>query len=198
MTKFQKASLRVWLLIAALLLAPIHVLAGDSTSFTRSTVTAVAPSGGAVPVGTVIIWPFTTNPPEWDAGKWLECNGQAITSSAHPELYALGYTAVPDFRNRTLWGNTTPRTAKAAGLPNIKGTFQLKDNKHLIGCVMTATGVFSASGSASYRIYGTSSSSGGPATMSFSASGSSSIYKDDITTVQPPALTTRFLIRAKS
>ena len=62
MTKFQKASLRVWLLIAALLLAPIHVLAGDSTSFTRSTVTAVAPSGGAVPVGTVIIWPFTSNP----------------------------------------------------------------------------------------------------------------------------------------
>ena len=100
MTKFQKASLRVWLLIAALLLAPIHVLAGDSTSFTRSTVTAVAPSGGAVPVGTVIIWPFTSNPVGWSEGKWLECNGQSITSSAHPELYALGYTAVPAFCGR--------------------------------------------------------------------------------------------------
>ena len=194
MTKFQKASLRVWLLIAALLLAPIHVLAGDSTSFSRSTVTAVSPSGGAVPVGTVIIWPFTTNPPEWDAGKWLECNGQTITSSAHPELVALGYTAVPDFRNRTLWGDTSPRTVKAAGLPNITGAFNAQQNKSN-NWALQAKGAFvhntpysgvinSGEGAAGYG-------------YSFDASKSNFIYGNS-TTVQPPALTVRFLIRAKS
>ena len=196
MTKFQKASLRVWLLIAALLLAPIHVLAGDSTSFTRSTVTAVAPSGGAVPVGTVIIWPFTTNPPEWDAGKWLECNGQTITSSAHPELYALGYTAVPDFRNRTLWGDTTPRTVKAAGLPNITGSFARRDDAGVFGGLVNLTGAFYGSGSTSWRTRCTGGVYGN-VYLNFNASRSSSIYGNS-TTVQPPALTTRFLIRAKS
>ena len=196
MTKFQKASLRVWLLIAALLLAPIHVLAGDSTSFTRSTVTAVAPSGGAVPVGTVIIWPFTTNPPEWDAGKWLECNGQAITSSAHPELYALGYSAVPDFRNRTLWGNTTPRTAKEAGLPNITGAFARRDDAGIFGGIVELSGAFYGEGSRSWRTRCTGGTYGNTY-LKLDASRSSSIYGKS-TTVQPPALTTRFLIRAKS
>ena len=196
MTKFQKASLRVWLLIAALLLAPIHVLAGDSTSFTRSTVTAVAPSGGAVPVGTVIIWPFTSNPVGWSEGKWLECNGQAITSSAHPELYALGYTAVPDFRNRTLWGNATPRTVKTAGLPNITGSFARRDNAGVFGGLVDLTGAFYGSGSTSWRTRCTGGAYGN-VYLNFNASRSSSIYGNS-TTVQPPALTTRFLIRAKS
>lgn len=41
-------------------------------------------SGGGVPVGTVIAWPYSSNPSDWD--KWLECNGQTITQSAYPEL----------------------------------------------------------------------------------------------------------------
>ena len=192
MTKFQKASLRVWLLIAALLLAPIHVLAGDSTSFTRSTVTAVAPSGGAVPVGTVIIWPFTTNPPEWDAGKWLECNGQAITSSAHPELYALGYSTVPDFRERVAWGHTTPRSVRVAGLPNITGYFESKYTGRT-DAVSSSGALYSSSSSyqGSHEKYGTATR------INFDASRSNSIYGAS-STVQPPALTVRFLIRAKS
>ena len=189
MTKFQKASLRVWLLIAALLLAPIHVLAGDSTSFTRSTVTAVAPSGGAVPVGTVIIWPFTSNPVGWSEGKWLECNGQSITSSAHPELYALGYTAVPDFRNRTLWGDTSPRTVKEAGLPNITGTFRA-----IYG---NSGGAFSDNGQQRTEDPGNGGTSNNHTVVTMSLAKSNSIYGKS-STVQPPALTTRFLIRAKS
>ena len=198
MTKFQKASFRVWLLIAALLLAPIHVLAGDSTSFTRSTVTAVAPSGGAVPVGTVIIWPFTSNPVGWSEGKWLECNGQAITSSAHPELYALGYTAVPDFRNRTLWGNTTPRTVKAAGLPNISASIETRDDVAAsVGQFWRASGAFSISGGGGRGRLRCTEGYVAESKLTFTASNSNAIYGKS-TTVQPPALTTRFLIRAKS
>ena len=193
----KKWSLSFCLLASLLLSCTVPCHAGDSSSFTPVNVSAVAPSGGAVPVGTVITWPFASHPDGWSEGKWLECNGQTITSSAYPELYALGYSSVPDFRNRTLWGDTSPRTVKAASLPNITGTFQLKDNKHLIGCIRSTSGSFSSSGTASYRIYGTSSSSGGPSQMNFSASSSSSIYKDGVTTVQPPALTTRFLIRSK-
>lgn len=37
--------------------------------------------GGGVPIGTVIAWPFATDP---DEGTWLECNGQAV-----PEEMAL-------------------------------------------------------------------------------------------------------------
>ena len=195
MTKFQKASLRVWLLIAALLLAPIHVLAGDSTSFTRSTVTAVAPSGGAVPVGTVIIWPFTSNPVGWSEGKWLECNGQSITSSAHPELYALGYTAVPDFRNRTLWGNTTPRTVKEAGLPNITGSSVNKSDGNSL--YDGGTGALRVVKATDYGYRDDGGHGGNPTRTKFDASLSNAIYGKS-TTVQPPALTTRFLIRAKS
>ena len=163
----KKWSLSFYLLASLLLSCTVPCHAGDSSSFTPVSVSAVAPSGGAVPVGTVITWPFASHPDGWSEGKWLECNGQAITSSAYPELYALGYSSVPDFRNRTLWGDTSPRTVKAASLPNITGTFQLKDNKHLIGCVMTTTGFFRQVDQQVTEFMEQAVLRGGPATMSF-------------------------------
>jgi len=176
-------------LLASLLLSsmsPCH--AGDSSSFTPSNVSAVASSSGAVPVGTVIIWPFTSNPSGWNEGKWLECNGQSITSSAYPELYALGYSSVPDFRNRVAWGHTTPRTVKSAGLPNITGNHPVDTNASTISGAFYAPGGYFGKQSAS--------GTGGAKHLYFDASRCSSIYGAS-NTVQPPALTTRFLIRAK-
>ena len=125
-----------------------------------------------------------------DPGQVLKAAQSWIGSQerVHPELYALGYTAVPDFRNRTLWGNTTPRTVKAAGLPNITGRIggTLDDSWG------QASGAFYENGS----LPDSGGSRSGPIIL-MDASRSSSIYGAS-TTVQPPALTTRFLIRAKS
>ena len=164
-------------------------LAEDSSSLTPAEVVAVAPSGGAVPIGTVIIWPFTSNPEGWSEGKWLECNGQAITSSSYPELYALGYSIVPDFREKTLWGDTIPRTKKTAGLPNITGSMLPSDGRG-----GEHSGAFYSVSRSGWRDAG---KGGTEYVWYFDASRCSSIY-GAANTVQPPALTTRFLIRAKS
>ena len=131
-----------------------------------------------------------------DPGQVLTAAQSWIGSQerVHPELVALGYTAVPDFRNRTLWGDTSPRTVKAAGLPNITGAFNAQQNKSN-NWALQAKGAFvhntpysgvinSGEGAAGYG-------------YSFDASKSNFIYGNS-TTVQPPALTVRFLIRAKS
>lgn len=162
--------------------------AGDSCSFTPPSITAAAPAGGSIPVGTIIIWPNSKNPPDWSEGKWLECNGQSVSSSTYPDLYALGYTSVPDLRNRTLWGNTTPRTVLAAGLPNITGNHPVDTNASTISGAFYAPGGYFGKQSAS--------GTGGAKHLYFDASRCSSIYGAS-TTVQPPSVTVRFLIRAK-
>ena len=95
---------------------------------------------------------------------------------------------MPDFRERVAWGHTTPRTVRAAGLPNIKGEFGYLNNGGVF-----ATGAFALNKTGEYVGGGSSSDR----TVTLDASRSSSIYGKS-TTVQPPALTTRFLIRAKS
>lgn len=189
----RRFDLRVlFFLVCFLLWSPIHSPAGDSTSFSRQNVTAVV-TGGAVPVGTVIIWPFSTNPEGWSEGKWLECNGQAVSASAHPELRALGYANVPDFRERTLWGHTTPRSVRAAGLPNITGDMIGHNSSEIVS---GASGAFSRKGTGGRNIDTGGWHNRGNG-VSFDASRCSSIYGAS-STVQPPALTTRFLIRAKT
>ena len=116
----------------------------------------------------------------------------------HPELYALGYTAVPDFRNRTLWGNTTPRTVKAAGLPNISASIETRDDVAAsVGQFWRASGAFSISGGGGRGRLRCTEGYVAESKLTFTASNSNAIYGKS-STVQPPALTTRFLIRAKS
>lgn len=58
--------------------------------------------GGGVPVGSVIAWPATIDPPDMD--NWLECKGQTITKDTYPELFAVVGGQVPDFRGMFLRG----------------------------------------------------------------------------------------------
>ena len=112
----------------------------------------------------------------------------------HPELYALGYTAVPDFRNRTLWGDTSPRTVKEAGLPNITGSYNAPRGS--VNYANTSGAIVAVSIGPDEEP--DNGCDGGEITgWTFDASRCSSIYGKS-TTVQPPALTTRFLIKAKS
>ena len=125
--------------------------AGDSCSFSPPSITAVAPAGGSVPVGTVIHWPFSGNPEGWAEGKWLECNGQSISSSKYPELYAVSGSNVPDLRGLFLRG--TGGSAAALGSTqedagrNITASIETRDDvAKAVGQFWKPTGAFSASG----------------------------------------------------
>ena len=105
---------------------------------------------------------------------------------------------MPDFRERVAWGHTTPRTARAAGLPNITGSFGYQND---FGAIANGSQTITPTGAFAKGTYRSNRSDGAGGTGSydadFNASRCSSIYGKS-TTVQPPALTTRFLIRAKS
>ncbi|ATD82359.1 phage tail protein [Desulfovibrio sp. G11] len=85
-----------------LLLAFQPALGADSTSFDPTKVAVKAKGSGGVPVGTIISWPVATNPDDMD--NWLECNGQSISQSVYPELFALVGPKVPDLRGLFLRG----------------------------------------------------------------------------------------------
>lgn len=139
-----------------------------------------------VPIGTIIAWACAKNPTD---GTWLDCNGQSCAGYA--ELVSiLGKSTVPDYRNRFLEGSATPGKVLAAGLPNISGrtwgvmydpfatpsgpfTYQFENGQ---------SGVRNLDQFAAYWIY-------------FDASRCSFIYGNS-DTVQPPAVTVRYLIKA--
>ena len=78
--------------------------AADGASFDPTTV-AVKSTGG-IPVGTVITWPSNSWPS--DADKWLECNGQSISSAVYPELVVIVDSHVSDYRGILLRGHGFP------------------------------------------------------------------------------------------
>ena len=144
----------------------------------------VQASGSGVPVGTVIAWPVNTLPVT-SGEKWLECNGQSC--SAYPALVAvLGKSTVPDYRNRFLEGHATAGTIIDAGLPNITGQLGAMT-------IYTWSGAFSKSGTT--HVISDKAKWGGGTQGSFDASKSNAIYGKS-TTVQPPAVTVKFLIKA--
>ena len=164
--------------------ATINIYKG-SESLPRSTIKltrySVEQKVSGVPIGTVIAWASSNNPSD---GTWLECNGQSC--AAYSELSAvLGKTTVPDYRGRFLEGNSVAGTVKEAGLPNITG--------FVSAGWMGGSGVFASSGyvgvSGDGRGYPPSDS------CTFDASRCSPIYGRS-STVQPPAVTVRYFIKA--
>ena len=153
-----------------------------------------------VPIGTIIAWISTQNPSD---GIWLNCNGQSC--AAYTELVAvLGKNTVPDLRGRFLEGNTVPGTVKEAGLPNITGKIvQNKpaiDNQFFTEDIREQSfeGAFcNLSGTYSVRAFTGPDGWGclAPLDISFDASRSNSIYGAS-DTVQPAAVTVRYLIKA--
>ena len=99
---------RILSLFAALLFllpllasSPIH--GADATSFDPTRVEVKAKGSGGVPVGMILAWPVGQNPEDMD--NWLECNGQSISPSVYPELFAVVGNSVPDLRGLFLRGH---------------------------------------------------------------------------------------------
>ena len=149
-------------------------------------------TASGVPIGTIIVWASAKNPTD---GTWLDCNGQSCAGYA--ELVSiLGKSTVPDYRNRFLEGSTTPGTVLEAGLPDISGTFgnhgHDQDGDNGRGGKRTS-GAFKIIQSWCRPSAGRDSNGGN--TVLFQASLSNSIYGRS-STVQPPAVTVRYLIKA--
>ena len=142
---------------------------------------SVEQKSSGVPIGTIIAWASTKNPTD---GTWLDCNGQSCAGYS-TLVSVLGKNTVPDYRNRFLEGSTSPNQVIEAGLPNITG--------FVCGGWMSGTGAFAPHG----YVNASGDGHGHPPSDSctFDASRCSPIYGKS-NTVQPPATTVRWLIRA--
>lgn len=159
---------------------------------------------GLPPVGSVIAFAGNSSP----AG-WLLCDGSAVSRETYADLFTVigttygsgnGSTTfnLPDLADKFIQGNATSGTVKAAGLPNIKGGFSIRGNASL-ATVSNATGLGSAIDVVSSTALTNSNAGGGSGAnyarnVKLDASASDSIYGNS-TTVQPPALTMRYIIK---
>jgi len=173
-------------MLFSITLTPMAMADSTSAPFINTKITS---GSSSVPVGTIIAWPVSSNPEDME--NWLECNGQNVSQSAYPELYAVIGLKTPDLRDRVTWGagKFSPGAELEAGLPNITGKLFLQ--------TQTSTeGAFSRIGDGPGDGNGDDGWTDDPI-ISFDASHSNPIYgRND--TVQPPAVAVRFLIRAVS
>ena len=100
----------VFLVFTLCLLIPIRPVCGaDSTTFNPTPVAVIAKGTSSIPGGTIISWPVAQNPADWQNSdgsyNWLECNGQSISKTVYPELFALVGGQVPDLRGLFLRGH---------------------------------------------------------------------------------------------
>lgn len=127
-----------------------------------------------------------------EAKCYLYCDGSSFSITDYPELYAiLGTNILPDMRGKFLEGSDIAGKVLKAGLPNIMGYFgDFMDNwgTKNEGCFyMTRV---------PKRGYVALDSLGNSWTIHYDASRCSNIYGQS-ETVQPPAVTVRYYIRAK-
>lgn len=158
-------------------------------------------SADGMPIGAIIAYGGNGNIPS----GYLLCDGAAYSRTAFPDLFATigtdygsgdGSTTfnVPDANQakRFLQGDTVAGTVKSAGLPNITANF---GNVHSGNAGIIVSGAFEKTATVSYQVSAGSSATFSSNDTNFDASRSSNIYGNS-TTVQPDALTTRYIIKA--
>ena len=141
---------------------------------------------------------------------WLLCDGSAVSRTDYADLYAVigdTYGAgdgvdtfnLPDLVDQFVQGSATSGTVKSAGLPNITGSFSVFIPVSSSGSVSKSgfsagDGAFSRSNPQSSKYFTAAGDTSMYNDMNFDASTSDSIYGNS-TTVQPPALTMRYIIK---
>ncbi len=149
------------------------------------------------PTGTIIAFAGNTLPK-----GYLLCDGSKVSRTTYKKLFdVIGTTYgtgdgsttfnLPNLTDKFIQGSNTVGTVKSAGLPNITGSIRgIKDGVN--AQVSGATGAFYESDIQNTLATTTNGTYQGA--YGFSASRSSSIYGNS-TTVQPPALTMRYIIK---
>lgn len=182
---------------------------GDNTDGTMTQKAIKAIVGSSVPLGAILPLAHNSTVPS----GYLLCDGAAVSRTMYPDLFSVigttygagdGSTTfnVPDYNTakRFVQGDTVAGTIKQAGLPNITGS--VKDAgtfETTWGDVLPISSFDGAITPYSNSVYrdqcdGTSSKTGCSG-LKIDASLSSSIYGAS-DTVQPPALTARYIIKA--
>lgn len=157
------------------------------------------------PIGTVFAFAGNNIPI-----GYLPCNGSAISRTTYGDLFAVigttygagdGSTTfnLPNLTEKFIQGSDTVGTVKSAGLPNINGSvlFRGADNDGLTMSETTSNnkGAFNASSLTTlFPVAYTTIAKGSGQYLYIDASRSSSVYGNS-TTVQPPALTMRYIIK---
>ena len=131
--------------------------------------------------------------------RFVWYKGSIVNISSYPKLFNIfgtkfggdGVTTfgLPDLTGRVLQGAEEICNYLAAALPNIKATV----NPMFQNNNASASGAFYVTGNG--KSQRDASSTAGY--LAFDASRSSSIYKNGVTTVQPPAFTVRYMTRYK-
>lgn len=156
-----------------------------------------------IPVGVIQAFAGSTTP-----DGWLLCDGSAVSRTDYSELFLVigttygdgdGSTTfnVPNLIDKFVQGNATAGTVKSAGLPNITASFSLRPSSTSAGLMGSPTGAMRIpAGENSGWAINAVAQSPQKATekLTFDASLSDSIYGNS-TTVQPPALTMRYIIK---
>ena len=183
----------------------------DLSNSVVKSVNGIKPTNGnvnitGVPTGTIL--PFAGNTvPE----GFLACNGAAVSRTTYAALFsAIGTTYgggngsstfnLPNLTDKFIQGSDTAGTVKSAGLPNITGTLEKKSGAYplLLGHYTELNQDGALWTTSEYDNHNITSGSTLPNKLlggfNFDASRSNSIYGNS-TTVQPPALTMRYIIK---
>ena len=144
-----------------------------------------------IPVGTTTMYAGSTPPV-----GWLVCDGSAVSRETYSALFAVigitygegnGATTfnLPNAIDKFFEGSDTAGTEIEAGLPNITGSMQFSNQ----WWSNSATGAFAGISYDATNRCGDGGSYPIRIDYNMDASRSSSIYKDDVTTVQPESIT---------
>lgn len=163
-------------------------------------------SADGMPIGAIIHYASNGDIPS----GYLLCDGAAVSRTMFPDLFAaIGTTYgagdgsttfnVPDYNTaqRFAQGGTVAGTVKEAGLPNITASMTVRGFESTTPLIIVrSSGALAQSGSGSNSNPASSYNSQREKTnLTFDASRSSSIYGNS-DTVQPNALTCRYIIKA--
>lgn len=169
----------------------------EQTTLMKANVQSVAP------VGVVQAFAGSATP-----DGWLLCDGSAVSRTTYAALFAVigttygsgnGSTTfnLPDLADKFIEGSSTSGTVKTAGVPNITGRVGFRkfngDTAKVFyndeGSFAQGTDIANPS-----NVIGSGSGSYNLSNLTFDASRSSSVYGNS-TTVQPPAVTMRYIIK---
>ena len=176
-------------------------LSGGTVDGDLAVTGSVTAGVGLPPVGSVTAFAGSTTP-----DGWLLCDGSAVSRTDYADLYAVigdtygdgdGSTTfnLPNLTDKFIQGNSTVGTVKSAGLPNITGTI-LNRYVNQGPQPVSTDGAFYSNYSSAEIMSGSSVSNTTNAYTNaiLDASRSSSVYGNS-NTVQPPALTMRYIIK---
>lgn len=181
---------------------PDYTDMGIGDIITDGTVTWLIQPTSEAPTGVVQAFAGSTSP----AG-WLLCDGSAVSRTDYAALYAVigttygagdGSTTfnLPNLVDKFVEGSATAGTEKSAGLPDIQGSFDIRRVGGDSAMVSAYAGAFSSGGYVGANGYSSSSTSSDIPRQrnNFKASSYNTIYGNSAT-VQPPALTMRYIIK---